>query len=173
MKRYGYVSPDDFETAERNGICQNTVESRVYYQGWDVDRAITEPPLKRRYLTAEQKATAKANGLRLNTVHRRILSGMDPDEAVRQPVASRLEINRRICEMNRTRFTQEQVKRAEENGICYSTLFARVNNLKWDVETAINTPVLTLGEVAKRASVKSPFRELNELTFKRGKARTV
>ena len=42
-KRYVYITPDDYETAEKNGISRHTVYQRVHTCGWDIDRAITEP----------------------------------------------------------------------------------------------------------------------------------
>ena len=41
-RRYLYVTPDDFETAKRNGIPEKLVKTRVYRDGWEINRAITK-----------------------------------------------------------------------------------------------------------------------------------
>lgn len=50
MGKY-YLTPQDFEIAEENGIKKKTVERRVMDFGWDIERAITEPVNERSYAT--------------------------------------------------------------------------------------------------------------------------
>jgi hypothetical protein len=40
--------------------------------------------------------------------------------------------------------TNEQIKRAEENGVSYATLYKRVTQSNWGIEKAINTPTKAL-----------------------------
>lgn len=65
---------------------------------------------------------------------------------------------------NEGKITSEQYAQAESNGISRSALRKRVK-LKWSMERAINTPILTQKEVTERAVAATPFRETNKLHF--------
>lgn len=50
MEKY-YLTMQDFEIADSNGIKRKSVERRVYDFGWEIERAITEPINERHYAT--------------------------------------------------------------------------------------------------------------------------
>ncbi|MFB5546858.1 hypothetical protein [Bacillus cereus] len=56
-------------------------------------------------------------------------------------------------------FIDEQVRRAKQNGVSREILWDRVKRRrqKWDIEVAINTPVLTPAQAASRAYQAGPF----------------
>lgn len=41
-KRYFYITPDDYERAEANGIRRKALSDRVRSYGWDVDKAVND-----------------------------------------------------------------------------------------------------------------------------------
>lgn len=41
-----YVTPEQYEIAEGNGIPKRNVNNRVYQRAWSVERAITQPLVK-------------------------------------------------------------------------------------------------------------------------------
>ncbi len=38
-----YITPEEYEVAEKNGIDKRTLEQRIREYGWDKERAITIP----------------------------------------------------------------------------------------------------------------------------------
>ncbi|MEB8638256.1 hypothetical protein P4I81_30260, partial [Bacillus cereus] len=56
--------------------------------------------------------------------------------------------------------TDGQAEQAELKGISYSTARDRVKRLKWTVEEAITTPVLTRSQCGKKAKEASPWSKL-------------
>ncbi|OLN21886.1 hypothetical protein BTO30_12365 [Domibacillus antri] len=167
-KRYYYITPDDWETAERNNLNRSTVRSRVNTYGWDIDRAVTTPanPIKRYAFTKEEKELMDKNGLKLNTVYCRIRRGWDRREAVTTPAMSLEQAGKIARKVNCTRFTEEQLIVMEQNGTPYNTAFNRVAKLGWSVEEAISTPVMSRDAALKRAWAESPFRNTNDVLFK-------
>lgn len=105
-------------TARENGISDATLRHRLR-NGWDKERAITEPVEKwKKYYEL-----AKKNGIPINTFRWRIYTqGLHPKVAATKPL----------------RHKQEKVKWAEvaeKKGINKRTFFWRVNN-GWDYERA-------------------------------------
>ncbi|WP_019779245.1 hypothetical protein, partial [Streptococcus sobrinus] len=47
-------------------------------------------------------------------------------------------------------FTDEQIQQAAKNGVSRDILWNRFFILKWDLKTAMNTPVLSRSEAASR-----------------------
>ena len=63
MENYFYITPEDYIEAERNGICKDTLETRVRKLGWSVKRAKTEKVRKKHRISKELLEIAKANGI--------------------------------------------------------------------------------------------------------------
>ena len=103
--------------------------------------------------TAEQRRQASENGISYETLLRRLAEGWPIKQAISIPVNA-----------HRT-LTDEEIKQAAENGISYTTLHARVSKYGWDVERAINTPVIPREERAKIQQSKIP-QHLKERAFK-------
>lgn len=148
--RYGYITPKDFEIAERNGINATNVRQRVNDYGWDIDRAITQP------LTIRQKAdpvwdeweqVATENGVYKKLFNQRInASGWSPEKAATTPIRKGRPID--------LEWTEEERELARKNGLdknYMNTVKARIR-LGWTREEAFRTPILTENERAKRVA---------------------
>lgn len=145
-KRYFYITPEDYETAKQNGIHRRLVYQRVN-NGWDIDRAITEPISKRCLKNGLwDKWKDKAVVCR-STFSSRIRLGMTPEEAALTTKITHQEVAKR----QRT-YTDEQLAIAESNGISKAVLSQRINSYNWAIEKAITTPVMSKKEVAILAS---------------------
>lgn len=152
-----YITPEDFKRAEDNGISNDTLRQRVYSYGWPKGKAITKPVSKGTGWK-EYKDIAEEHGICYRTFADRRKRGWDPHEAATKPVTENKNSIRiaRSSRVDRV-FTDEQIQRAKENGVGYDLLWNRVRRWKWDVETAINTPVLTLSQAASRGYRESSF----------------
>jgi hypothetical protein len=161
-----YVTPQDYESAEKLGISKENVYQRVHVYNWPVKRAISQPLCKvNAYGWKENKHIAKQNGVPYRTYIGRVTSGWSQEDAASTPPLSypeRLAIMAKAKEPKRT-FTDEQITRAKGNGVSHRMLWNRVKKLKWDMEVAITTPKLSLEESQRRASLaNNTFRNLHD-----------
>lgn len=152
MEYKWYITPEEYDLAESNGICSLTLTSRVRNYGWDIKRACTEPvnnQFLKNTLTDEMKETLKQNNITINAFSKRIKEfGWSLEKALNTPTLSKRECIM-IANNSRRSITDEQYRRAKANGIARGTLKRRVMQSHWDMERAINTPVLTPAECAK------------------------
>lgn len=128
-----YLTPDDYEIAEENGINGNNLYQRFYYYGMTAERARTKPlrrkGLKYQYLQDE----AKKNGIELsyNTIYKRKKNGWSDEDVVRYGPGERPK---------RSKEEEKYYRIAEEKGIKGGTYIAR-RNRGWTREEASTTPV--------------------------------
>ena len=150
-KRYFYITPKDYETANKNGISKRTLERRVRYDGWDVDRAITEKPGKGGHRTGLWDKWKHVSIVQYSTFSDRVRAGMKPEEAATKPITPP---NKRYNP--KKAFTDEQLKIAASNGVTPKTLYQRMKSKtrKWTIEEAINTPPLSKKECSILATKK-------------------
>ncbi|MFD6509368.1 hypothetical protein [Bacillus sp. NPDC060175] len=156
MKDY-YITPEDFKRAEENGISNERLRQRVYRAGWPKEEAITKK-ISKGTGWKEYKDIAQEHGICYRTFADRRKRGWDPYEAATKPVMDNKE-SVKLARSNKTDtvFTDDEVQRAKRNGISRDLLWCRVRRWKWDVEVAINTPVLTPSQAASRGYQASPF----------------
>ena len=80
-----YITDEQYEIGIKNGIKKFTIYSRVYYYGWDIEKAITTPPTKREYKARKypKKYTdlALENGICLITFYARARKGWSLEDA--------------------------------------------------------------------------------------------
>ena len=99
---YGfYITPEEYEAAERNGIDGWTLERRIRYLGWRKRKAIHTPKRKRdtRYSSLARKAIE--NGITRKAFYMRIERGMCPYEAAKKPMLSHKEKLMKMNAINR------------------------------------------------------------------------
>lgn len=90
-KRYFGITYKDYEVAEKNGISKSTLDNRVYQLAWDIDTAITKPIRTKENVIAPYLSIAEKNGVKENTVRRRIERGWSIEKAVSTPTYSNKE----------------------------------------------------------------------------------
>lgn len=138
-----YLTPEELDIAEKNGIGKELAQNRVYRYGWDKKRAITQ---KRREVRtsnwANWGATAEANGIGKSTFFTRLGNGMTPEEAATKPLSGTRYGASRI-------FSKEILELAASNGISRARLYERVQKSKWDEQKAATTPIVPKSEVHK------------------------
>ncbi|MDF2902395.1 MAG: hypothetical protein K0S25_33 [Bacillus sp. (in: firmicutes)] len=161
-----YVTPQDYESAEKLGISKENVYQRVHVYNWPVERAISQPLCKvNAYGWKEHKHIAKENGIPYRTYLNRVTAGWSQEAAASTPSLSYKERGLRMAKAkeNKRTFTDEQIARAKANGVCHRKLWARVKILGWDIEVAINTPKLSPEETQRRAHLANhTFRNLQD-----------
>lgn len=135
MENYFYITPEDYEEAERNGICKDTLETRVRKLGWNVRKAKTKEVRKKHNISKELLEIAKANGITRDTVTDRIRNGWTVEEACTRP-------KKRGRQRKYPDWVYEE---ADKNGIRYSTVNHRVTD-GWDLKKACTKPVMSVNE---------------------------
>ena len=138
MENYFYITPEDYIEAEKNGICKDTLETRVRKLGWSVKRAKTEKVRKKHRISKELLEIAKANGIDRNTITDRIRQGWTVEEACRRPKKSGRQ----------RKYPDWVYEEADRNGIRYSTVNHRVMD-GWTLEKACTTPVMSIEDRVK------------------------
>jgi hypothetical protein len=128
-----YLTPQDFETAKKNGISEERAKARFYKLGWTKQRTITQKTRKPQHDWFKYKDKSLVS---MQTFYQRIKKGMSPEEAALTPpvpLGGRLDRPMKI--------TKEHIERAAKNGIKAATLNHRVYGYRWDVERAVTEPI--------------------------------
>lgn len=134
MENYYYITPEEYEIAEKNGINKRVVYQRVFL-GWSKKRAITVP-LQIKKLTNEHFEIAKKNGISKNTVKHRVSHlGWDIEKAITRKAEKR---------------KNKYLDLAKANGIKESTYFSRIYK-GWSKKDAATIKPLTRKESIKKA----------------------
>lgn len=91
-----FVTEEEYKIGLKNGLRKQLVYIRVYVSGWDVERAITTPPMPLEERSRKYPKTytdlATKNGIPLITFYSRIKRGWDIEEASTLPP---LPVNKR------------------------------------------------------------------------------
>ncbi|HDR7969526.1 TPA: hypothetical protein QCY14_004918 [Bacillus pacificus] len=156
-----YITPEEYDIAEKNGISKDLLNRRVRESGWDKEVAMSKPSQHGSTGWHLVKEIAKEHGISYWTFKQRRRAGMELMKAATVPPRSPKEC---IALANKARgvrevFTKEEIKRAEANGVSYYTLASRVRKYKWDLEQAITTPTLSFSECGKRGRAASSWAE--------------
>jgi hypothetical protein len=128
------LTADDYLIAKENGISRNLAYRRFYQNGWNKQRAITQPVKKG---LGSFKELCEQNGISMGTFYCRIQRGLSPEIAATLPVGQK---GKRLIPIG-IKITDEIIQQAAKNGISENTLKQRVYNYRWPVEKAVNTPV--------------------------------
>lgn len=152
MEYKWYITPEEYKLAESNGIAKNALSNRVRDYGWDIERACTEP-LKKQFLkqtlSEEIIKTLKNNNITINAFTKRIINlGWSINKATNTPTLSKYDAMI-IANNSRRTISDEQYKAGEANGIARGTLKRRIMQSHWNIERAINTPIMNRSECSK------------------------
>ena len=152
MDRDYYITPEEYEIAEKNGISRDIMNKRVRGLCWRKQRAMTEP-IRKRTKRKYWVDIAKENGICYNTFMTRVNNlKWDEERAATEKIYSMDEI-RESRTHGKRRFPQELVDLAARNGIGYQTFYARVKN-RMTPEEAATTPILSKSEAGRRSAMK-------------------
>ncbi|MEN3134544.1 hypothetical protein [Bacillus cereus] len=160
-----YITPDEYERAERNGINRGVLNERIRNFGWDKDTAMTKP-VRTRNATGwcKVREIALKNGISHKTYYARIKKGWKLIDAISKPPINKyqaLELAEKANYWSGNKvLSDEQAEIASLNGVSYRVARERIRRLKWSVEEAITTPVLTRSECAKRGKEASYWNRL-------------
>ncbi|HHL0970788.1 TPA: hypothetical protein ACQUHP_002306 [Bacillus cereus] len=146
---YYYITPEEYEIAAEHGISRKLLDYRIRNLGWDKELAMTKP-LRKASEWSKVKEIAFKNNISRTTFKSRRKRGWSLIDSMTKPPLSREEALKRANEC-RYVLTDEQLQQAERNGLKRSTVYDRLKKLKWNMEDAITTPVLTRSECAKRS----------------------
>ncbi|MEK4713444.1 hypothetical protein [Sporosarcina sp. FSL K6-5500] len=142
-KRYDYITPKDYETAEANGISKRAVYQRVATYQWDIDRAVTQPL---RNISSfglawvKWEETATKNGIARNRFYHRIkIDGWSEEKAATQKAKT-------------GRWTEQQLEVMEVNNLTPNTVNMRITKMGWTEEKALNTPKMSETERLQRVA---------------------
>ncbi|HDR7708580.1 TPA: hypothetical protein QCX89_000484 [Bacillus cereus] len=153
-----YITPEEYEAAAKNGISASTLWYRVYDLYWDKEVAISKSP-QRATEWRSVKETALRNGISRNAFNKRRRRGWNLIDSITKPPMSREEALKCANQCNRkySKLTEEQIQIFKSNGLKPSTVYMRIRKLKWEIEEAITTPVLSSSEAGRRAKETSKF----------------
>lgn len=152
---YFYITPEQYESAAKNGISAKTLERRIRNHAWDMERAITQPSaaLKRKN-HKEWIKLAEQNGISKEVYYSRVnYMKWSQERAATEPVSkNRSDMMKRIRKESENKvISKELITLAESNGIKYDTLYRRIKNYKWDPVKAATEPVMSVKESTERA----------------------
>ena len=81
------LTEEHFQIAEKNGISRKNVRQRYWDYGWEIEKIISTPILKRDSSEwYHWKATCQQNGISSTLYCNRIKKGMTPEQAATTPV---------------------------------------------------------------------------------------
>lgn len=175
MGMESYLTPEDFNIAESNGIHRLLAHNRFYHSGFSKERAITQPVKNQDTVWAEWKEVAESNGICWTTFNTRLECNYTPERAATEPPMTKLELAANMRSKKKRKISDELIQIAAINGISYNTLAYRLlkSKHKWSEEDAVTIPPLSKAEVAKRANGFSSFRKTASLFFTPRKFREV
>jgi hypothetical protein len=141
-----YITPEEFEQAERNGISRTTFYNRVRQLGWSKEKAMTTPPQKRKFHSNKWIKIAEKNGICYSTYKYRVNElGWEPERAATQQLQDRRSQAKRAHESAR-KYPLEIINLLKRNGINYDTFRSRIY-AGWSMEKAATVKTMTPREI--------------------------
>lgn len=168
-----YITPEEYEIAEANGISKKLLECRIRDRAWSKEKAINTPVNKsvRNRYSQEIKDLVKKNGISMRTFKSRVnLLGWDLITAATTPTMDkRKNIYKAIPKVRK--YPKKFIEMARKNGIPDKCFYQRIERDKWSIERAATTPVMTASEIGKINKEKRG--KIFDLIFAKNKCRRV
>jgi hypothetical protein len=95
MNKDKYITPEEYLIAEKNGISKKALEQRIRRYGWDKERALTTPIMKREHELAH---LAEQNGIPRRVFYMRLYRGWSVERASTEPLTTVVERIKRANE---------------------------------------------------------------------------
>lgn len=137
-----YITDEHYAQAEAIGVSRELLSARVRQSFWDIERAITTPPIRHRRELPEPWATiARQNGIRLDTFAGRLRRGWSPEEAATVTI----EASHAAGAAKRRFLTDEEQVLAAASGLSHEGILLRLRR-GWSREEALTTPAIPRNE---------------------------
>lgn len=166
-----YITPDEYDEAERNGINRRNVDYRIRGAGWRKEKAITKPTQKYTDLS-KLKIIAMENGICYRTLKSRIAKGWDDRRATTEPLRTTEDLIAFCRRSKKTRkYPRDMVDLAMKNGILKGTFRDRARN-GWDLIRAATLPPSKANgpmRLKELYGTNTHFRNMNNLLFAKKK----
>lgn len=141
-----YITPEEYDIAEKNGIRKPLLEVRIRSLGWSKKRAMNEKPLVFNRLPKEWVEIAESNGICYSTFKYRVnVLKMDIEIAATKPLQDRKKQAKEAYEASR-KYPKYYKDLALRNGIAERTFHRRLES-GWSLEDAANKPIMTSREI--------------------------
>lgn len=167
-----HLFPEDFARAEANGINRRALRQRFYENGWDKERALTQPLRisRPKGVYAEWKDLAIKHGVKPGTFEMRVRKlKWDYHRAATTPTMTPAEAL--ALHMPKERLIPNSIRElAKKNGINHRTLYYRVLVAKWDMVRAATERPWSKEQVARagaEASIRVRGKDSSESTRNR------
>jgi len=145
MYRY-YITPEEYDIAEKNGIKRDEVNRRVRSSAWTVEDAITKP--NREFKDYDDwLQVALDNNINRNTFYSRTRRGWSPEEAAQKELIKPIDQVDAMNSKDRV-IPKKYIRLAERNGIKYHTMRMRIRK-GWSYEDACTKKPMTKTEVGR------------------------
>ncbi|WP_372632397.1 hypothetical protein [Cohnella sp.] len=170
-----YITPEEYEMAERNRISRSQLNDRIRKHAWNKKRAITTPIRNTTRTSPEIRTLAKANGIRCDLLLARLNLGWNEIIAATKPVRDiewKRENARLVGKRNR-KYSLEVLELAAKNAISYGTFTKRVTKSKWDIFRTASVPVSPYNCIMRLKEIygESYLRDLQERCFQSRRTR--
>lgn len=136
-----YITDEQYEIAEKNGIKRGTVHNRVTVLNWTVEDAISKPPTKGMTFTDEELRLMKKHKLSYLTVRRRLKAGWSRESAFGPKKTENW-------------LSDELIEKAKENGISYELLYWRKKQCWSDEEASTRKPSQSNKQISKKEGLR-------------------
>ncbi|BCG57466.1 hypothetical protein [Paenibacillus sp. URB8-2] len=151
-----YITPEEYERAEANGVSRMRLEYRIRSWAWEKERAITTPPRPMQD-RSEWRKVAEANDIPRKLFYQRILKyGWSEERAATQPIATdvdRARHGRLGMEAARVH-PAEYIDLARKNGVPYKRFAWRVRH-GWSYERAATEGKVPPQEAGRRGKQRT------------------
>lgn len=145
-----YITPEEYDIAEGNGIDNITVNVRVKRLGWTKERAINTPIQKQRKRGSldEYIKIAESNGISYRMFFQRynVLGWSLEKSSTKPPQTKEEKVSQAIkCIESRRKYPKKYIELASSNGIGYYTFRNRVLH-GWSLDEAATKPLVYRGQ---------------------------
>lgn len=143
-----YITPEEYEQAEANGISKQTLEERIRVYAWDKKRALSTPIKELKEIGKGNVKKAESIGVSYSNLRVRLSNGWSMERATTEPLTNMRELCAKVGQENK-KYPTWVYENLLKNNISLSTFYKRVNKCKWTLEKASTTPIMTKKEAAK------------------------
>lgn len=141
-----YITPDEYDIAEENGIRKELLEVRIRTLGWSKQRALNEKPIVFNRLSKEWINIAKSNGICYSTFKYRVnWLKWNVEIAATKQLQNRRNQAKMAHECSR-KYPKHLKELAIKNGIKERTFYNRLKS-GWSLKEAATIPVMNYREI--------------------------